>query len=191
MTAIYGNLALKESKYDISEIIDGREVMMSPATVGHNATAGNIFFEFRKYLKGKTCRAFGDNTLVKLDEDNQFVPDTMILCDRSKAKGTHIEGAPDLVVEVLSPSTAHIDRRDKLQAYGRFGVKEYWIVSVKERSVEVYLQVMIDGDAAGRMELDSVYSMYDDAGVETDEVIKVSFYDDLYVSLADIFDDVD
>ena len=81
----------------------------------------------------------------------------MIVCDPDKIKDTCVEGAPDLVVEVLSPSTAKRDRGDKAKAYAKAGVRVYWIVSIETRSIEVY------HNEDGRFELAQVYTYYSEA----------------------------
>ena len=114
----------------------------------------------------------------------------MIVCNRDIIKQDAIHGAPDLVVEVLSPTTAKNDRSTKMRHYAAAGVKEYWIISPLSRSIEVYL--LHDGT----FELDDIYTDYPDwdlarmtdeerAAVKTQ--IKVSLYDDLYVNVTDVF----
>ena len=136
------------------EIIGGRVVMMSPARIGHQQVAGNLYRFFGNYLEGKPCRVFPDGTIVSLSEEDQFVPDLSIVCDPGKIGETKITGAPDLVVEILSPSTAKYDRRDKMKVYEKHGVREYWIISIESRSVEVYLP------ENGCLELDKIYTIY-------------------------------
>ena len=102
------NLAFQEELWE--ELIDGQIVAMSPAATNHNRVASMIYHIFQGYLDGKNCIPFGDNETVFLTEKDHFVPDSMIVCDRNKIQSDGVHGAPDLVVEVLSPSTA---RRDK------------------------------------------------------------------------------
>lgn len=107
------NLAYKDD-YRICEMIDGVIVMMSPRpAVEHSTASFNIANIFKNYLRGKTCRAFNDGVAVFLDDKNYYVPDAMIVCDRSKIKHDGIHGAPDLVVEVLSRGTYRNDRGKK------------------------------------------------------------------------------
>ena len=114
----------------------------------------------------------------------------MIVCDRSKIKNDGIHGAPDLVVEVLSPSTMMNDRGPKMRHYAAAGVKEYWLVSPLARSVEVYLQ------QDGQLVLDTVYhdipeweyeKMEPEGQAEIHKDIKVSLYDDLVIHIRDVF----
>ena len=118
----------------------------------------------------------------------------MIVCDRSKIHRKGIYGAPDLVVEVLSPSTMNHDRGPKMRHYAAAGVKEYWLVLPLEKSVEVY------HGHDGTFELDCVYTQVDAEDLaDMDEkdranihtVIPVSLYDDLRVRVEDVFDDID
>lgn len=131
-----------------------------------------------------------DGVDVYLTEDDTVIPDMMIVCDPEKIKGDGIHGAPDLVVEVLSPSTANRDRGYKKDLYARCGVQEYWIVSPTEKSVEVY---HLDGSD---LTLHDVYSVYPDWMLkkmkedEREAVItrfKCSLYDDLEIALDDVF----
>ena len=176
------------------ETIEGKVVMMSPRPlVVHNVVATNISRIFGNYLRGKTCRAFGDGVDVHLDEENTYVPDVVIVCDRSIVHRDGIYGAPDLVVEVLSPSTSRNDRGAKMRHYAAAGVKEYWIVTPLGKSVEVYLN---END---RFELDDIYTEYDEQDLarmdekeraEVKTEIPVSFYDDFRVSVKEFFEDV-
>ena len=130
------NLAYQEEFWE--ELINGRVVAMSPRPVPyHNRIAENIDFIFRVYLKGKQCVPLGDGYDLFLTAKDHFIPDFMIICDRSKIKRNGVFGAPDLVVEVLSPSTAMRDRGYKKSAYEACGAAEYWIVDPENKSVEI------------------------------------------------------
>ena len=123
-----GNLAYQEDWRE--ELIGGKLVAMSPRPAfNHNRISENIDFIFRGYLRGKKCTPLGDGYDLYLDENNHFIPDFMIVCDRDKIQMDGVHGAPDLVVEVLSPSTAQNDRGHKKEVYAKCGVREYWIVS--------------------------------------------------------------
>ena len=122
-----------------TELINGKIFLMSPRPrVTHTTVSGNIFREFSIHLRGKKCRAFCDGVDVYLDDKNRFIPDAMIVCNRDIIKEDGIHGAPDLVVEVLSSTTARNDRGRKKDAYAKAGVKEYWIVDTWGKYVEVY-----------------------------------------------------
>ena len=136
---------------------------------------------------------FADGTDVHLDNENTYIPDAMIVCDRSIIKDDGIYGAPDLVVEVLSPSTMQNDRGPKMRHYAAAGVKEYWIVSPIGQSVEVYY------NEGGTFLLDAAYTVYSDWDLERmddDErqairyEIPVSLYKDFRVNVKDVFKDI-
>ena len=185
-----GNLAYQDWRRE--ELINGEVVAMAPASAGHTFVADNILNIFKNYLKGKTCIPFGDGLLVHLTDKDKFVPDVMVVCDRSKIKPDGVYGAPDLVVEVLSPSTAKNDRGYKKSVYESSGVPEYWIVSPSEKFIEVY---WLDG---GRYVLHDVCTLPADWEIKqmTDKEkavvvteFKCHLYDDLTIRLDDIFSD--
>ncbi len=183
------NLAYQEDCRQ--ELINGYPVMMSPQpTTNHNRISYNICNIFQNHLKGRKCEAFIDGMAVYLTEDDHFIPDVTVVCDPNKVKYDAIYGAPDLVVEVLSPSTAKRDRGYKKEVYARCGVKEYWLVSPAEKSIEQYL--LKDGELI----LHDVYTLYpdwlwekmtDEERAEVPTEFKCSLYDDLLIKLVDVF----
>ncbi len=184
-----GNLAYQEEPRE--ELLGGRIYMMSSPTVNHSQIASNIYYAFRSYLKGKTCRPFNDGVDVYLTENDRVIPDAMIVCNKNIIRLDGIHGAPDLVVEVLSPGTAKNDRGYKKNLYETAGVKEYWIVDPISHSIEVYIL------ADGKFVLDEVYALYpagagvtDEEREETKKEIQVSLYNDFCISLEEIFKDL-
>jgi len=187
------NLAYQEEIRE--ERIDGKIVAMSPRPAwNHNRIASNIFYLFESYLRRKKCTPIVDGVDLYLSEDDWFIPDFMIVCDPDKIKSDGVHGAPDLVVEILSPSTAKRDKGYKKDVYARAGVKEYWIVSPGDKSIEQYFL------KDGQFILHEIYTVYPDyilkkmneeerAAVVTE--FKCSLYDDLIISLEDIFWRVD
>ena len=186
------HIATNQDEHTIVEKIEGREVLMSPRpAIKHQIIAGNIHHIFRRYLKGKRCKAFFEPD-VFLDEQNNFVPDVLIVCDRDKIKPNGIYGAPDLVVEILSPSTAAKDKGIKKAVYEKTGVKEYWIVDPESKSIDVYhLQVE-------RLEFFDTFLVYPEwewermTAKERDAArlsVKVSLYDDFVVDVREVFED--
>ena len=178
------NLAYQEEFRE--ELINGEIVAMSPAASNHNRIAGDIYGIFWNYLKGKKCEPFGDSEAVYLTETDHFIPDFMIVCDSDKIKSNGVHGAPDLVVEVLSPGTAKNDRGRKMEVYGTCGVREYWIVSPGEKTVEQYIQ------DNGRLVLNGVYFVPPDYTPEKElagiaKEFRCSLFDDLAIRLEDIF----
>jgi Uma2 family endonuclease len=129
------------------ELIDGHAYLMAPApTLDHQDVAGEIYFQLRQALAGKPCRAFiapVDVRLPKGDEaddqiDTVVQPDVLVVCDETKLDRRGVRGAPDLVVEVLSPSTASHDQLRKRSVYERAGVPEYWLVHPTDRILSIY-----------------------------------------------------
>ncbi len=129
------------------ELIDGRPYLMAPApTLEHQDIAGEIYRQLGNILEGKPCRPYiapVDVLLPKEDEANEEIdtivqPDVLVVCDPSKLQRRGIRGAPDFVVEVLSPSSAYHDHQRKREVYERAGVKEYWLVDPIERMILVY-----------------------------------------------------
>lgn len=171
------------------ELIDGTLIAMSPSPVwNHISIAGKLYNLFSNYLSGKSCTPIPDGFDLHLSKKDIFVPDMMVICDRNKIKPNGVHGAPDLVVEILSPSTTARDRGYKKDVYETSGVPEYWIVNPVDRSIEVYLL------ANGRFTLDDVY-MLPPAEMEEERdkfktQLKCHLYDDLVLSLEDIFSDL-
>ena len=179
-----GNLAYQEETRE--ELLHGKNYMKSSPSVNHNRVAFHIATAFQARLKGKTCEAFADGTDVYLTDNDRVIPDVMIICNQDIIKNDGIHGAPDLVVEVLSPGTSKNDRGYKKELYEKSGVKEYWIVDVKLRSVESYL--LTDG----RYRLGGVYQlptndMTDKEKEACTSTIPASLFSDFCIPLDEIF----
>lgn len=177
------------------EIINGKTVMMSPSpATNHNKVITNITYLFKSYLRGKRCINFSDGVDVHFDEKNIVIPDAMIVCRKDIIKGDGIYGTPDLVVEVLSPSTATRDKKTKKALYEKYGVEEYWIVDPAGKSIEVYHL------RNKKMDLDQVYAVYPDwqwckmteaEKAEAVLTLRVSLYDDFAIDIREIFENVE
>ena len=180
----------EERKY---EVIGGTAYMMGRQNADHASVSRNISGIFYTYLKGKRCKVFSEFDVI-LDEENTFIPDVIINCDASKVHQDGIHGAPDLVVEILSRSTLKRDRTVKKDAYEKAGVKEYWIVSPNDKTIEVYrLQ-------NGKFYLDKAVGVVPDwemkrlteqERAEVEFSFKVSLYDDFFVQVEDVFEGVE
>lgn len=164
------------------EIVDGEAVMMAPPTTAHQLISGEMFRQLANYLEGKKCRAIPAPFAVRLfekdgdspeDVDTMVEPDISIVCDSSKLDKHGCKGAPDMVVEILSPSTQRHDRLVKLGLYQRAGVREYWIVSPEEQTVQVFL----NKDASLLP-----HEVYDRQGVA-----KVNVLDGCFIELSKVF----
>ena len=167
-----------EERYELWE---GQAVMQARPSIQHQTVSGNIFFAMRGFLDGKPCRAFQEIEVLlpssssqKADDvDTVYVPDLTVVCDPDKLPHQYCMGAPDVVFEILSPSTARADRIVKLNAYQRAGVREYWIVDPTAKSVQTF--VLEDGH-------------YTAASFGSpDDVLKVSVLDGCFIELSKVF----
>lgn len=126
------------------ELIDGAAYNMTPApSFRHQMIVGAFHQQLANKLAGKTCVAVVAPADVVLSECDVVQPDVFVVCDRMKIKEANVQGAPDLIVEVLSPSTALKDQREKKTLYEKYGVKEYIIADPLQNYVERF--VLKDG----------------------------------------------
>ena len=174
------------------EMINGKIVTMAPIKPDHWRVSKRISRIFDDYLEGKSCEVFCD-VFVYLTKKNKVAPDIAVVCDRSIIKENGIHGVPDLVVEILSPSTTARDRIEKKDLYEKHGVKEYWIVDAKNHVIEVY--VLTDG----KYTTDGIYVIHDEGDLweMTEEEkaniareFKTSLFDDLMISVEEVFKDL-
>lgn len=124
------------------ELIDGVVYVMDAPGFVHQRLVGEIFSQLDAYFekKGGDCIPLISPVDVRLDCDDKTMvqPDLVILCDRDKIKRWGIMGAPDFILEILSPSTRRKDSLKKLQKYGDAGVKEYWILDPQRKTLLTY-----------------------------------------------------
>jgi Uma2 family endonuclease len=129
------------------ELIDGTAYVREPGpTLTHQLIVGELYYQVRIALKGTSWRAFVAPFDVRLpksterDEDVDTVvqPDVFLTRDSEKVDQRGVRGAPDWIVEVLSPGTARHDQRKKIPAYERAGVLEVWLVNPRNRTVAIY-----------------------------------------------------
>jgi Uma2 family endonuclease len=126
------------------ELIDGVAYGMSPApTIKHQNIAGGLYSMLREKLKGKTCQPFIAPVDVVLSAVDVVQPDVIVVCDPNKITERNIQGPPDWVAEVLSPSTARKDLREKKALFERSGVKEYVVFDPVQGWVQRF--VLVDG----------------------------------------------
>lgn len=125
------------------ELIDGKFYIMEAPTVVHQTIIGELHLLFRECIRihGKECRVLLSPLDVQLNADQYTMvqPDLILVCDRKKVLPRVCLGAPDLVVEVMSPSSRSRDSILKLNKYMRAGVREFWLVDPENRTVIVYL----------------------------------------------------
>ena len=130
------------------ELIDGEAYDMSPApTRRHQEILGDLYLQFGNFLKNSPCRVYVPPFDVRLPKPHETTmttttvvqPDLTVVCDPNKLDERGCVGSPTLVVEILSPSTAKKDLRQKLNKYAQVGVLEYWVVYPSEKMVHVFL----------------------------------------------------
>ena len=188
------NLALKQTKYTYEdllnleddkryELIDGELYLMSSPTTLHQEIVGEIYTQLRNYLKGKKCKAFVSPLDVCLSgvkkpskEYNVVQPDIFVVCNENKiTKDMGIQGEPDLVIEVLSPTSKKHDTFLKYNLYQYYGVKEYWII---DGEVGVIYQYIINEK--------NIYTLPKTYDITED--IKVNVLKNCVISLKDIIE---
>ena len=168
------------------ELIDGEAFCMSPGPgTMHQALLVKSTATLVNCFEDKECRIFVapfDVMLPKCDEpedeiDTVVQPDIMILCDKSKLRHNGIKGAPDVVFEILSPSTAHRDLDDKFHLYEKAGVKEYIIADPHNRVMLAHRT-----DADGKFSWKKVYG--------ADDVLEFGLFPDLKIPLSSVWMDM-
>ena len=165
------------------EIINGEIFLMASPFRVHQEISGELFRQLANFLEGKKCRVYAAPFAVRLfekdgdnpeDVDTMVEPDITVVCDKDKLDKHGCKGAPDMVIEILSPSTRRQDRLVKLGLYQQAGVREYWIVDPENKSVQVFLQ---DGS--------SFLKIHEDYGRE--DIAKVNVLDGCFIELSKVF----
>jgi len=129
------------------ELIKGKIFKMSPAPSSvHQGVIGNIFLKLGNFLEKQPCKVYLSPFDVRFPKESHhdkaiftvLQPDICVICDRNKIDARGCIGAPDLVVEVLSPGNTKMELLHKYRVYEEFGVKEYWVVSQSDQSILIY-----------------------------------------------------
>lgn len=181
-------MPLLEEEYRKEEKINGVIYDMSPPpNYQHGIVDGNIYSIIKSGLKGTLCLAFMENLDYKYhaQENNDYV---MIICDRKHLKGGSYTGTPRFIVETLSPATALRDKTVKKELYQNAGVEEYWIISPRERAVEIYYL------ENGKYDLKYSYILQDDSEEEhynADTVVTLKDFPKISMTLAEMFENVE
>ncbi|MDE6405541.1 MAG: Uma2 family endonuclease [Lachnospiraceae bacterium] len=152
-----------------AELIDGEMFMMATPMTIHQRILVKLIFEIETFIRKNkgNCELlpapFG--VYIKKDDRNYVEPDISVICheDKLDEKGCH--GAPDWVIEIVSPSSRKMDYMRKTALYQETGVREYWIVDPKKEMVTIY--------EAGRWDIPVCHSF--------SERIRVGIYKDLYL----------
>ncbi len=142
--------AVKEKKQTIKDykllpegapyqLIEGELIMTPAPNPRHQFISGNLFEKIRQFTRGLGV-VFYSPVDIYLSEENAFQPDIVFISGERRhiIKEDGIYGAPELVIEILSPSTAYYDIKKKFRVYEKSGVREYWIVDPEMNTVEIY-----------------------------------------------------
>lgn len=165
------------------EIIGGEAFLMAAPSSKHQEISMEISRQLANFLVGKPCRVYPAPFNVRLfekdgdapeDVDTVVEPDISVICDRSKIDARGCKGAPDLIVEILSPSSLRNDRLVKLRLYQRTGVREYWIADPENKTVQVFL-----------LNSNGILYPHEDYGQEN--VAKVNVLDGCFIELDKVF----
>lgn len=157
-----------------AELIDGQIYDMAPPSPMHQELVMELSATLRDYIKknGGPCKVYPSPFAVFLNEDdrNYVEPDISVICDSSKVDNRGYQGAPDFIIEIVSPSSQRMDYLTKLFKYRTAGVREYWIVNPLQRTVQVY----------------SFEGTEDSTQYSFDDEITVTIYGDLKICVANL-----
>ena len=158
-----------------AELIDGQIYMMAPPSRKHQTLARELFSSISSYIKSKGgfCEPFFAPFAVFLNKDdtNYVEPDIVVICDKSKFTDKGCSGAPDWIIEIVSPGSRRMDYFTKLFKYRTSGVREYWIVDPEKNRILVY---NFESEDTGD------YTFADS--------VKASIYDNLQINFSEIAD---
>jgi Uma2 family endonuclease len=122
------------------ELIDGEAYNMSAPGEAHQIALVELLAQLHSFLRGKPCKVFVAPFSVRLNaegtDDTVVEPDLTVVCDQKKLDGKGVVGAPDFVIEIISPSSVRRDRIVKFNLYRNAGVREYWIVEPETKTVQ-------------------------------------------------------
>jgi Uma2 family endonuclease len=126
---------------DRHEYVGGAVFAMAGASDDHNRIAGNLYAALRSHLRGKPCEAFFSDVKLRLEisqQDTFYYPDVMVTCD-ARDTDSYFKRYPQVLIEVLSPQTEHIDRREKFMSYIQIdSLQEYVLVAQDQTEVTVF-----------------------------------------------------
>lgn len=154
--------------------------MQVTPTAQHQSIVLNIASEFRSFFLGTRCKPYIAPFDIILDDEDEYEetkrvqPDISIICNQNLINENQFNGVPKLIVEVVSPSNASDDYVKKLNLYMKFGVEEYWIVSPKNRTIQIFnLENEVYGEPKIYFESD---------------LVKSSIFENLSIELKRIFE---
>jgi Uma2 family endonuclease len=127
------------------QLINGEAFMMASPTVEHQAISGELFRQFANYLHGKPCRVFAAPLDMRpfpredSSDDTVVQPDILVVCDSAKLSKGSVDGPPDFITEIVSPSNTLKELFLKFQIYLNAGVREYWVIEPGQKTVQVHV----------------------------------------------------
>lgn len=182
-------MPLLQDNYERTEKIAGVIYGMSPSGgFRHSQINSNIHHILRKQLQSSICVVSIENLDLYLSDDEYVIPDIMLICDRSQIKKDKYHGVPRFVVETLSPATSLKDKTVKKERYAKLGIDEYWIISPKEKSVEVY---HLEKDSYKMVGSYILVEDEQDENYNADTVITLKAVPAVSVILKEIFENID
>ena len=177
----HANIYTEEDYYNLpenvrAELIDGQIYYMSAPSRIHQEILSFLHLEIGNYLRSQngSCKVYPAPFAVKLfEDDNRTVvePDISVICDPNKLTDRGCTGAPDWIVEIVSPTNASNDYIRKLNLYADAGVKEYWIVNSEKKTILVYHLEETKFEV-------TTYTLQ--------AKIKVNIYDDLWIDFTEL-----
>lgn len=127
---------IKTNDENTYELIDGIVSMSPRPNIKHQEIMGNLYLEIGNFFKGKNCKVF---TEIEVQfEDNVLIPDISVICGIENTDMQRYKKAPEIVIEVISPSSRYTDTFTKLYKYELFGVNEYWIANPDMETITIY-----------------------------------------------------
>lgn len=157
-----------------AELIDGQIYDMAPPSTRHQTLVSELMVTIGSYIRARAgdCKVFPAPFAVFLNKDdlNYVEPDLTVICDKEKITEKGCNGAPDWIIEVVSPGTSRMDYGIKLFKYRSAGVREYWIVNPKTRTVNLF-----------DFEHEKMSNQY-----SFDDTIPVCIYEDLKINIAEL-----
>jgi len=154
-----------------AELVDGKMYMTSAPSANHQRLVSELNYQITDYIKQKdgNCEVFPAPFAVYLNKNNDIYlePDISVICDKSKVDDEGCKGAPDWIIEIVSPASKRMDYYIKLFKYRSAGVREYWIVDLMEKCITVY---DFEHDDGGK------YFFYDS--------VKAGIYEDLEIDFS-------
>ena len=127
------------------ELLGGEAFMMASPSVAHQALLVGLLLDFGNWLPGKPCRVFAAPLDVRLfpkeDKSDTTVvqPDLLVVCDESKLDKGSVNGPPEMIIEIVSPSNSSGELLRKFNYYLEAGVQEYWVVDPETKKVNVHV----------------------------------------------------